>query len=67
MRTTIMEMIVSVSKVLQEYERAGGFAPAVAAEAADAALVAPTAHMEPTADASAPPPANESREASPPQ
>jgi hypothetical protein len=28
--STIMETIASVSKVLQEYERAGGFAPAAA-------------------------------------
>jgi hypothetical protein len=64
---TIMETIVSVSKVLQEYERAGGFAPAVAAEAANAALEAPAAHVEPTADAFAPPSAIESWEASLPQ
>jgi hypothetical protein len=64
---TIMETIMSVSKVLQEYERASGFAPAVAAEAADAALEAPAAHVEPTADAFAPPSAIESREASLPQ
>jgi hypothetical protein len=38
----IMETIASVSKALQEYERTGGFAPAIAAEAADAALEAPT-------------------------
>jgi hypothetical protein len=63
----IMETTASVSKALQEYERAGGFALAVAAEAADAALKSPAAHVEPTADASAPPPANESREASVPQ
>jgi hypothetical protein len=63
----IMETIASVSKALQEYKRTGGFAPTVAAEAADAALEAPTAHVEPTVDASAPPSAIESREASLPQ
>jgi hypothetical protein len=63
----IMETIASASKALQEYERTGGFAPTVAAEAADAALEAPTAHVEPTVDASAPPSAIESREASLPQ
>jgi hypothetical protein len=37
----IMETIASVSKALQEYERAGGFTPAISAEAADAAVEAP--------------------------
>jgi hypothetical protein len=64
---TIMETIASVSKALQEYERASSFAPAVAADAADAALMAPAAHVEPTADALASLPVNEGREASPPQ
>jgi hypothetical protein len=64
---SIMEMIASVSKALQEYEHAGGFAPVVAAEVTDAALEAPAASMEPAADASAPPPASESRESSLPQ
>jgi hypothetical protein len=64
---SIMEKIASVSKTLQEYEHAGGFASAVAAETANAALEAPAANMEPTADVSAPPPANESWEASLPQ
>jgi hypothetical protein len=63
----IMETIASILKALQEYEHAGSFAPAVAADGADAALVAPTAHLEPTADAPAPPPVNEGLEASPPQ
>jgi hypothetical protein len=58
----IMETIASVSKALQQYERARGFAPAVAAEETDAALEAPAARVGPTADASAPPSANESRE-----
>jgi hypothetical protein len=64
---SIMEMIVSVSKALQEYECVGGFAPTIAAEAAYAALEVPAANMEPTADAPAPPPTSESREASLPQ
>jgi hypothetical protein len=64
---TIMEMIASVSKALQEYERTGGFTPAIAAETVDAALEAPATHVEPTAYASTPPPAIESREASLPQ
>jgi hypothetical protein len=59
----IMETITSVSKVLQEYVCVGGFAPAVAAEPADVVLEAPATHVEPTADASAPPPAIESRKA----
>jgi hypothetical protein len=54
-------------KALREYERAGGFAPAVAAEATDAALEEPAASTEPAADVSAPPPASESREALLPQ
>jgi hypothetical protein len=62
---TIMETIASVSNALQEYERVGGFAPAVVADAADAALEAPT--VEPTVDASAPLPAVESQETSLPQ
>jgi hypothetical protein len=61
----IMEMIASVSKVLQEYERGGGFGPTVAAEAADAALGAPA--VEPTVDAPVLPPTAESREVSLPQ
>jgi hypothetical protein len=38
---TIMETIASVSKALQEYERVGGFALAVAADATETALAAP--------------------------
>jgi hypothetical protein len=64
---TIMEMISLVSKALQEYEHAGSFAPAVAAETADAALETPAAHVEPIADASAPPPTDEGWETSLPQ
>jgi hypothetical protein len=60
---TIMETIASVSKVLQEYERTGGFTPAVVVDAVDAGLMAPAAHVEPTADAPAPPSVNERREA----
>jgi hypothetical protein len=40
---TIMEMIASVSKALQEYEGVGGFTPAVAEDATDAPPVAPEA------------------------
>jgi hypothetical protein len=42
---SIMEMIASVSKALQEFEHASGFAPVVAAEVTDAALEAPAASM----------------------
>jgi hypothetical protein len=62
-----METIASASKELHKYERAGGFAPTVVAEAADAALEAPTVSMELAASASAPPPTSENREASLPQ
>jgi hypothetical protein len=64
---TIMETIVSVSKVLQEYERAGGFASAAAADAEDVALATPAARVEPTEDASALPQFDEGQEASPPR
>jgi hypothetical protein len=64
---TIMEMIASVSKELQEYERAGGFTPAVAADATEMALAAPEAHVEPTTNAPTPLPVNEGPEAMPPQ
>jgi hypothetical protein len=64
---SIMETIALVSKALHEYERAGGFAPAIAVEATNAALETPAAGMEPTADASALPLASESRDASLPQ
>jgi hypothetical protein len=64
---TIMETIASVWNTLQEYERAGGFASAVATEATDADLTTPAAHMELTTDASVPPLVNEGREASHPQ
>jgi hypothetical protein len=65
--STIMETITSVSKALQEYECTGGFTPSVAVETADVALETPAAHVEPTADASVPPPLDESREMSLPQ
>jgi hypothetical protein len=61
---SIMETIASVSKALHKYERAGGFATAVAVEATGAALEAPAAGMKPTTDAPAPPPASGSRDAS---
>jgi hypothetical protein len=62
----IMETIASVSKALQEYERAGGFASATATDAEDVALAVPAARVEPTKYASAPPHVDEGREASPP-
>jgi hypothetical protein len=65
--TTIMETIASVSKALQEYERAGGFTPAVASDATETALAAPEAHVELTTDVPVLAPVNEGREASPPQ
>jgi hypothetical protein len=64
---TIMETIASVSKALQEYECAGSFVPAAAADTTDATLEASAAGTELAADASAPPPSTESREASLPQ
>jgi hypothetical protein len=64
---TIMEPVASVSKALQEYKYAGGFTPTATADAADAAHEVPAASTEPAADASAPPPIGESREASLPQ
>jgi hypothetical protein len=63
---TIMEMIVSVLKALQEYERADGFASATAIGTEDAALAAPAAHVEPSEDASVSPQVSEGREALPP-
>jgi hypothetical protein len=63
---TIMETIALVLKALQEYERAGGFAPAVAEDTEDVALAAPAARMEPAEDTTAPPHVDEGREASPP-
>jgi hypothetical protein len=64
---TIMETIASISKAMQEYERVGGFAPAVAADTEDVALAAPAAHVEPIADVFLPPQVDEGQEASPPQ
>jgi hypothetical protein len=61
---SIMETIASVMKVVHEYERAGSFVPAVALEPTNEALEALATSMEPTADASVPPPANENRGAS---
>jgi hypothetical protein len=64
---TIMETIASVSKALQEYERADGFASAAAIDTEDVALVVLAAPVEPTRDASAPPHVDEGREVSPPR
>jgi hypothetical protein len=63
----IMETITSVSKALQEYERAGGLAPAAAEDTEDVALVALAAHVEPTEDATVQPHVDEGREASLPE
>jgi hypothetical protein len=52
---TIMEMIASVLKALQEYERAGGFSSTAATDAEDVALAAPAACVESIEDASEPP------------
>jgi hypothetical protein len=60
-KPSIMDMIASVSKALQEYERAGGFAPVIAAEAMDVALEASATSSGPTADAPTPPPASGGR------
>jgi hypothetical protein len=62
-----MEMIASVLKALQEYERASGFASVAAADAEDVALAVPAARVEPTEDASAPPHVDEGQEALPPR
>jgi hypothetical protein len=65
---SIMEMIVSVSQVLQQYERAGGFAHSAEPEAVETIPEEPAAAMEPVADASVPPPpTSEGQEASLPQ
>jgi hypothetical protein len=61
----IMEMIASVSKALQEYKRASGFAPATAEDTEDEALAAPVTRVEPTEDTTTPPHVDEGREASP--
>jgi hypothetical protein len=62
----IMETIASVSKALQEYERAGGFAPAATGDAEDAALAAPAVRVKPTEDTIAPPHVDGGQEVSPP-
>jgi hypothetical protein len=64
---TIMEMIASVSRALQEYECVCGFASATAEDVGDVALAAPAARVEPIEDAPAPPHADEGREASAPR
>jgi hypothetical protein len=45
---TIMETIASVSKALQEYERAGGFAPATAEDTEEVALAVGVLDRQPT-------------------
>jgi hypothetical protein len=64
---TILEMIVSVSQALHQYERAGDFAPSAAPEAADAVPEEPTAGTESIAAMPAPQPTSEGQEASLPQ
>jgi hypothetical protein len=64
---TIMETIASISRALQEYERAGSFASAVATDARDTVLAAPVTHAEPSVDASVPPRVDEGREVSSPK
>jgi hypothetical protein len=61
-----METIASVSKALQEYERASGFAPAAAEDMENVALAALATRVEPIEDASVPPHVDEGREALPP-
>jgi hypothetical protein len=64
---TIMDMITSVSKALQEYEHAGGFTSATGTGVEDAALAALAACVKPTEDASALPHVDESREVPSPE
>jgi hypothetical protein len=59
-----METIASLSKALQEYERAGGFAPTTAEDTEDVALAVPAARVEPTKDATTPPHVDEGRQVS---
>jgi hypothetical protein len=63
---SIMEMIVSVSKMLHEYERTGGFAPSAASEAAKVVPEGPAASTESAADVPTPPLTNK-RQKAPPQ
>jgi hypothetical protein len=64
---SILESIASVSQVLHQYERAGGFAPSAVSEAAETVLEESAAGMESVVDASVPLPTSESQEASLPQ
>jgi hypothetical protein len=64
---TIMDTIASVSKALQEYECAGGFAPATTEDTEDVTPAAPVARVELKEDTTVPPHADEGREASPPR
>jgi hypothetical protein len=60
---SIMETIMSVSMVLHEYERAGGFAPPTVSEAAKVVPEESATDMEPVAVASAPPSTSEGAKA----
>jgi hypothetical protein len=64
---SILEMIAAVLQALQQYERAGSFAPSAALEAAEAVPEAPVAGKESIAYASAPPSTSEGQEASLPK
>jgi hypothetical protein len=64
---SILETIALVSQALQQYERASGFAPSAAPEAAETVPEESAAGTEPVADASTPPPTSEGQEASLPQ
>jgi hypothetical protein len=60
----ILEMIASVSQTLQQYERAGGFAPSTTPKVAEMVPEEFAAGTEPVADASAPSPTSEGQQAS---
>jgi hypothetical protein len=64
---TILEMIASVSRTLHQYERAGGFAPSAAPEAAEAVTEESAPGTESVAAVSTPPPTSEGQEAFLPQ
>jgi hypothetical protein len=64
---SILETIASVSRVLHQYEHAGGFDPPTVSEAAEAVHEVSAAGMELVAVASAPPPISDGQEVSLPQ
>jgi hypothetical protein len=63
----ILETIASISQALHQYERAGGFDPPAASEAAEAAAKVSAICTDSVADAPAPPPTSEGQEVSFPQ